>query len=907
MRVASYVLALLLLAGSAFAQGTGKGVVVAVIDSGVDFHHPALGGGFGPGYKVVGGWDFVSNDANPDDVTGQGTLIAGIIAADRDVPGIAPDAKLLAYRVGGGYDTPSPDVLALAIRRAVADGADVIQISVGNPGTPDDVAARAADEAVAAGVVVCAGVGEWSRIASVHSPAAARGAIAVGGVRRLEDGSYARALYGSAEGPASETITFKPDLMAPESVPMIALRDTFYGRWVEGTDTASAIVAGMAAVLLELHPDWSPAQVKSALVTTADPFPGQHPLRRGGGVVNFERAAAATTFVDAPGLMFGVHPKATGRASVTRWLTLSNRTAKAQHFTATTETASPVSMKITPEDVIVPAHGTARVKLQLSLVYESLPYAAGLVHGGDVVFRGKSELRVPWAFMRGARITVHTDLDGDWRYSRDTYAFGPDAAQEVYYTLENRGELWVRPGRWDFLQIGCRVAYPCRVITVEDQRIDGMNVVMMNSATATLPVELTATDDRGRFLRDLQEKPLDLNYDALLFVRYADRGIAYADVAWLTTPTVLVSPSSDRFTFVGTETFVDRAANRAFGAVHEPLRGIAGPHTMTRDSSSYKHATVGLSKPTKVCVWNSLTIAGPGIGSSCDEKFEGDFEFFATDGADFVEQSLAIYVPRETQMMLRSRDGEFVFMSGDDAPSPAAHRIAPEGRVDLDQGLLRPGIVPGEWAEYVYDRTGWFGSFDDQLIVPELSRFWLYDTRGAVLQEGLVQANWFLEELPENPEGMRYVAQPEGSDATVELTFGRTSHRTRVPSLTSLRIVDATRRLTKKIETGSAAWLEFSAVSYSKYPEGQVPMRVEGTKVRAGRNGVLRELPFVHTGSDNGSSRVLKHDPAGEMFRVNLAPVADLRGDVDLVIEVEDIHGAHLRWTLPRAFRFEER
>ena len=79
----------------------GSGITVAVIDTGVDYTHPDLGGGFGAGYKVVGGYDFFNNDANPIDDNGHGTHVAGIIAANGGSYGVAPEASILAYKVLG--------------------------------------------------------------------------------------------------------------------------------------------------------------------------------------------------------------------------------------------------------------------------------------------------------------------------------------------------------------------------------------------------------------------------------------------------------------------------------------------------------------------------------------------------------------------------------------------------------------------------------------------------------------------------------------------------------------------------------------------------------------------------------------------------------------------------------------
>src|SRR5438094_4737204 len=100
-------------AAAAYPNINGQGVTVAVIDTGIDYTHPALGGGFGPGHKVKDGFDFVDNDADPMDTFGHGTNVAGIIAADPftigadQYSGVAPGANLVALRVSsdGGVVT----------------------------------------------------------------------------------------------------------------------------------------------------------------------------------------------------------------------------------------------------------------------------------------------------------------------------------------------------------------------------------------------------------------------------------------------------------------------------------------------------------------------------------------------------------------------------------------------------------------------------------------------------------------------------------------------------------------------------------------------------------------------------------------------------------------------------------
>ena len=76
----------------------GTGIKIAVIDTGVDFNHPDLFG-WGPDGKIIGGYNFIQEDQLPMDNNGHGTKVAGVIAADGNLLGVAPKAKILAYKV----------------------------------------------------------------------------------------------------------------------------------------------------------------------------------------------------------------------------------------------------------------------------------------------------------------------------------------------------------------------------------------------------------------------------------------------------------------------------------------------------------------------------------------------------------------------------------------------------------------------------------------------------------------------------------------------------------------------------------------------------------------------------------------------------------------------------------------
>lgn len=147
---------------------SGKGMVVGVIDSGIDYRHPDLGAGkYGELGKVIGGANFISKNDPPidDDNLGHGTAIAGIIACDAKTlyPGVAPGASLKSYKVFNNIKkNVSEDIVVSALNQAVKDGCQVVNISLSSPGTGSQTAlAKAASQAVDAGVVVVGSAGDY--------------------------------------------------------------------------------------------------------------------------------------------------------------------------------------------------------------------------------------------------------------------------------------------------------------------------------------------------------------------------------------------------------------------------------------------------------------------------------------------------------------------------------------------------------------------------------------------------------------------------------------------------------------------------------------------------------------------------------------------------------------------------
>lgn len=164
----------------------GKGIVVGIIDSGIDYRHPDLGAGkYGELGKVIGGMNFISKSETPidDDNLGHGTAIAGIIACDTKslYPGVAPAALLRSYKVFNNIKkNVSEDIVVSALNQAVKDGCQVINISLSSPGTGDQTAlAKAAQQAADAGFIVVGSAGDYG---SFNSSATGSGPVGGAGI-----------------------------------------------------------------------------------------------------------------------------------------------------------------------------------------------------------------------------------------------------------------------------------------------------------------------------------------------------------------------------------------------------------------------------------------------------------------------------------------------------------------------------------------------------------------------------------------------------------------------------------------------------------------------------------------------------------------------------------------------------
>lgn len=157
----------------------GKGAKVGVVDTGVDYNHPALGGCFGTGCKVAGGYDFIGNsdfplgngtkmpDNDPLDQMGHGTHVTGIIAGKSEFfTGVAPEATIYSYKVFGTVDAVWEEDIIEGFLQAEQDGVDIISASlIGYYGFEDNAWALVGSRLVEAGFIVVCAAGNWGNLA----------------------------------------------------------------------------------------------------------------------------------------------------------------------------------------------------------------------------------------------------------------------------------------------------------------------------------------------------------------------------------------------------------------------------------------------------------------------------------------------------------------------------------------------------------------------------------------------------------------------------------------------------------------------------------------------------------------------------------------------------------------------
>ncbi|WP_327728041.1 S8 family serine peptidase [Streptomyces sp. NBC_00487] len=355
----------------------GKGVTIAVLDTGIDATHPDLKG------QVAAAKNF-STSPDTTDKYGHGTHVASIAAgtgarSKGRFKGVAPGAELLNGKVLSDEGYGDDSGIIAGMEWAAEQGADVVNLSLGGGDTPevDPMEAEINKLSAEKGILFAVAAGNEGEGGgqTVGSPGSAAAALTVGAVDDKD-----RLASFSSRGPGLDG-QIKPDVTAPGvAVTAAAAPGSVIEREVgqkpkgyltiSGTSMATPHVAGAAALLKQQHPKWTYRELKAALVASAKG--GRYtPFEQGSGRIRVDKAVKQTVVAAPVSVDFGVQEwPHTDDKPVTRKLTYKNLGSKAVTLglsvTGTNPKGKPAPagfFKLGAKKVTVPAGGKATVKV----------------------------------------------------------------------------------------------------------------------------------------------------------------------------------------------------------------------------------------------------------------------------------------------------------------------------------------------------------------------------------------------------------------------------------------------------------------------------------------------------------------------------------------------------------------
>lgn len=360
-------------APAAWAAGfDGTGTTVAVLDTGIDTAHPDLAG------TVVASRG-CTDEGTTTDGHGHGTHVASTIAGTGAASGglrtgVAPGAVLLNGKALNNAGFGLTSWIISCMEWAVAEGADVVSMSLGgDPTDGTDPLSQAVDELTeSSGTLFAIAAGNDGRDNYISAPGAASSAITVGAVSKQD----VLASF-SNRGPRRGDFALKPDITGP-GVGIIAARaaGTSLGSPVDehytalsGTSMATPHVAGAAAVLKQQHATWTADQLKAALVSSADPSAEYSVYEQGGGRVDIGEAVSQPVYATPAPLDLGYFLWPHEGDPVTRTVTYANESDADVDLDLDLDLREvesgdqpPAGMvTLSDTEVTVPAHGSVSV------------------------------------------------------------------------------------------------------------------------------------------------------------------------------------------------------------------------------------------------------------------------------------------------------------------------------------------------------------------------------------------------------------------------------------------------------------------------------------------------------------------------------------------------------------------
>lgn len=384
---------------------TGKGVKVAVLDTGWDPGHPDLKD------RVVATKSFVADDESPVDKVGHGTHVASTVAGTGAASagqyrGVAPEADLMIGRVCGFRNCETSAMIA-GMEWAAKSGARVINMSLGaGPTDGTDILSQTVNELTAStGALFVISAGNFGLDTTVSTPAAADAALAVASVTKSDTRSEF-----SSQGPRFGDLMVKPEIAAPGSriiaaraanTPLapFAINDSYAD--LSGTSMAAPHVAGAAALVAQAHPDWKAPQLKSALMGSSLQLRDQGIYSQGAGRVDVASALKQPVLAIPSNLSLGLQKAPhDDDKPVTKPVTYYNTSAHPVRLSLRVD--GPKLFQLSTTSLLVPANGSATVDVTADT---SGPEAEGAYAAWIVATSNGSTVRTTVGV--GKEVTTH--------------------------------------------------------------------------------------------------------------------------------------------------------------------------------------------------------------------------------------------------------------------------------------------------------------------------------------------------------------------------------------------------------------------------------------------------------------------------------------------------------------------
>jgi hypothetical protein len=913
-------------------KGTrGKGIVVAVIDTGIDYNHVALGEGFGEGHKVIGGWDFVDNDADPMDLYGHGTFVAGIIAGDGDgLVGVAPDASLLAYRALQGFGGYESDIIA-AVERTVdpnqdgdpSDHADIVNMSLGGLALENDALSQAVENATAAGILFCVAAGNGGDYGNVPTPAIAPSAIAVGAA----DDDDAIADF-SSRGP-SWNFGIKPEVSAPG----VKIGSTWiHGdyRELDGTSAAAPHISGVAALLKSVHRNWTPAQLKSAIVSTSNIL-DEEVMIAGAGRVDALNAVNTTTLVSPPLVNFGQDDPRIDVWTSTQKVTLRNVASSTKELTANVRgLRDGVEVRVTPSTLTLDAGASAEVTIEVKVTNGkvSVPVEGTLSFGGQVEWTGGDvPVHVPWAFVKGTFLRIDV----------------PDAISDLSAYILSGTKKWGTFGFyhstrlfWPYAPVDIVLSqYPSsrtnwiqKTVFAEQVDLVASPHVVLSIADAKYNIALETLDENGQALAE----PEGFDIEQFVFAFPGGRKVSFSQIP---ETRQLYGPLSNRVKVHPLHRTADVANATIYSAMHTPFSGLSAGVTSRLQPRWLRQDVKWVGRDGHLTgVVSMLRFPGP-------EK-----TYFMDGGAGFLMRPtgprLTMYytaspAPEADLVSMIDRWGHctapnahpeaeceilgtvYLYMNGPEIKvdndvfldvSPMAYRVPAGSPLILGTAPVWPQVGFFRSAEYWGGFTTWNGTLGERRMDDSLSATTLVrDENGTIIgdtRKGYIGGQQVLPLAAYTIESTNHNYKIAGQDgtATVNTSFDLLRDDAIYPLFTGLRIVDANDQQTGVLDRDASAKLRFSIADVDGHSVTRRPPREEATRVEYRLTGTpdWRPLPAVIETRQYQNNSFL-FGGVGTVWSADLSSIThNYTGFVDMRIHAEDAAGNDVHLRLEPAF-----